>query len=429
MFSYERLVDTIHEVPTYKGIDAKEVAEKLNELMQIGKTPEGGMHRFPYTETEQQAKQVFVRWMEEMGLEVREDAVGNLFGLYKGQDPSLPVVMTGSHIDSVPNGGAFDGPLGCISSLLAVKALQQRGIRPQRGIEVVVFVDEEGARFRNGIFGSRVLMGEMSFEDLTWFADDEGTALVDAMRANGFVPEDVQTAVRNPDEIHAFLELHIEQGVKLEKNGVNIGVVEGIAGPAWVIVTFKGNTDHAGNTPMDARKDTVPAAAELILAVESFPRQINDTAVATVGKLQVLPNGSNVIAGKTEVTIDVRDIYEDTRAQLIAKIEQEAHNIANRRGLAIEVDTDTNIPPVLVPNEIQQVIRDVADKCGLSTMPVVSGAGHDAMIMGKYVPSGMIFVPSHNGKSHSPDEWTDLADCVRGVAVMTEALVQLADGE
>lgn len=427
MFSHERLVNEIEAVPFYEGIDAQEVAAKVDELMQIGRTKEGGMHRLPYTEVERQAKLVFRRWMEEMELEVQEDAVGNLFGLYPGQDRSLPVVMTGSHLDSVPNGGAFDGPLGCISSLLAVKALQQRGIQPQRGVEVVVFVDEEGARFRNGIFGSRVLMGEVTYEDLLRFSDDEGIALVDAMQEMGFAPEDVQVGVRQPEQIHAFLELHIEQGVKLENNDVNIGVVEGIAGPAWLTVTFHGNTDHAGNTPMDARKDTVPAAAELILAVESFPRQINETAVATVGKMQVLPNGSNVIAGKTEVTIDVRDIYEETRGQLLDRIERAAHEIAERRGLSVDIEKDISIPPVLVKDEIQQVIRDSAETCGLTTMPLISGAGHDAMIMGKYVPSGMVFVPSHNGKSHSPEEWTNLADCVRGVAVMTEALMKLAE--
>lgn len=426
MFTYERLTQAIDQVPAYPGIDPQEVADKLNELMQIGLTSEGGMHRFPYTTTEKQAKDVFVRWMEEAGLAVSEDAIGNLYGRLEGQDPSLPVVMTGSHLDSVPNGGAFDGPLGCISSLLAVKAIKARGIQPKRGIEVVVFVDEEGARFRNGIFGSRVLMGEVSYEDLLRFQDDAGVGLVDAMREMGFTPEDVQVHTRQADEIHAFLELHIEQGVKLEETGTNIGVVEGIAGPAWLTATYKGNTDHAGNTPMDARKDTVPAAAELILEVEKLPRQINGTAVATVGKLHVFPNGSNVIAGETQVTVDVRDIYEDTRADLLGRIYDAAERIAKARGLEVTIEQDVQIPPVLVPEEIQQVIQDAAGACGLSTMPLVSGAGHDAMIMGKYVPSGMVFVPSHKGKSHSPDEWTELADCVNGVAVMAEALVALS---
>lgn len=426
MFTYERLIREVQQIPEYPGIDPQEVADMLNELMQIGLTPEGGMHRFPYTTTEKQAKEVFIRWMEEAGLKVSEDAIGNLYGRLDGQDPTLPVVMTGSHLDSVPNGGAFDGPLGCISSLLAVKAIQARGIQPKHGIEVVVFVDEEGARFRNGIFGSRVLMGEVTYEDLLRFQDDAGIALVDAMREIGFTPENVQKDIRKAEEIHAFLELHIEQGVKLEATGTHIGVVEGIAGPAWLTAIYKGNTDHAGNTPMDARKDTVPAAAELILEVEKLPRQINDTAVATVGKLHVFPNGSNVIAGETQVTVDVRDIYEDTRADLLNRIHAAAERIAQERGLEVTIEQDVQIPPVLVPEEIQQVIRDAAGACGLSTMPLVSGAGHDAMIMGKYVPSGMVFVPSHNGKSHSPDEWTELADCVNGVAVMTEALITLS---
>ncbi|RST57600.1 Zn-dependent hydrolase [Siminovitchia terrae] len=427
VFSKKRLLKELNECPSYEGIDPTELAEKLAELAQIGKTEEEGVSRFPYTDKERQAKQLFSEWMKKIGLTVREDAIGNLLGRLEGEEPALPVVLTGSHLDSVPNGGVFDGPLGCVSSLLAIKALIQSNIPLKRSIELVVFVDEEGARFNNSLFGSRTMMGEVKKEDLKRFKDKNGNVLYEAMQENGFDPEHISSAFRNPDEIHAFLELHIEQGKRLEAEEKNIGVVNGIAGPVWMSFVFYGETDHAGNTPMEYRKDTVAAAGEFILAVEKIPRKYSETAVATVGKMHVFPNGTNVIAGKTELMVDARDIDENARDKILEALKSSAQRIAQKRGLSVEMKEEVKIPPVIVPDTIQDIIRSAAEKSGLTTITIPSGAGHDAMIMGKYVPSGMVFVPSHNGKSHSPEEWTFLSDCVSGVQVMKEALKQLAN--
>lgn len=427
VFSEERLLKELSQCRNYEGIDPVELAGKLAELAAIGFTAEGGVARHPYTNEEEEAKQLFKKWMAEAGLKVREDAVGNLFGLYEGQEPDLPVVLTGSHIDSVPNGGAFDGPLGCISSLLAIQSLSKAGIKPRRSIELVVFVDEEGSRFKNGLFGSRCLMGEVAPADLEQFADGQGIALTDAMKAKGFQPEAVQSVKRSSEDIYAFIELHIEQGKILENEEKNIGIVSGIAGPSWRTFTFHGNTDHAGNTPMHMRKDTVAAAAEFILEVEKLPRQFSDTAVATVGKMNVFPNGTNVIAGKTEVTVDARDILEDARDRMLNEITKRAYSIAASRELSLQVEEGIVIPPVLVPDSIKGIIGKAAEKNGLSVRSISSGAGHDAMIVGKYIRAGMIFVPSHNGKSHSPEEWTSLPDCVNGVQVLKETLLGLAN--
>ncbi len=427
IFSKERLLKELNNCPSYEGIDPVELAEKLDKLAQIGRTEDVGVSRFPYTDEESQAKQLFSEWMTEIGLTVKEDAIGNLFGRIEGENPDLPAVLTGSHLDSVPNGGAFDGPLGCISSLLAIKALIQSGLLLKRSVELVVFVDEEGARFNNSLFGSRVLMGELKKEDLMKFKDKNGKVLYQAMKEYGFDPENISSAYRDPKEIHAFLELHIEQGKKLEAEGKNIGVVNGIAGPVWTSFTFYGETDHAGNTPMEYRKDTVAAAGEFILAVEKMPRKFSETAVATVGKMNIFPNGTNVIAGKTEVMVDARDIDESARDQMLDVMKVSAEEIAQKRGLKIKVKEEVKIPPVVVPDTIQEAVRAAAEKNGLTAISIPSGAGHDAMVMGKYVPSGMIFVPSHKGKSHSPEEWTSLTDCVNGVQVMKEALRRLAN--
>lgn len=427
IFSKERLLKELNDCPSYEGIDPIEVAEKLSKLADIGKTEAGGVSRFPYTKEETQAKQLFSEWMIDIGLSINEDAVGNLYGRLEGKEPSLPAVLTGSHLDSVPNGGAFDGPLGCVSSLLAIKALAQGNASLKRSIELVVFVDEEGARFNNSLFGSRTMMGEVKKEDLVLFKDKTGKTLAEAMKENGFDPGNTSSAYRKPEEIHAFLELHIEQGKRLEAEGKNIGVVNGIAGPAWTSYTFFGETDHAGNTPMEYRKDTVAAAGEFILAVEKTPRKHSETAVATVGKMNIFPNGTNVIAGRTEVMVDARDIDEAARDQILEVLEKAAEDIAQKRGLTVEVKEEVKIPPVAVPEKIQGAIRSAAESSGLTSINIPSGAGHDAMIMGKYMPSGMIFVPSHNGKSHSPEEWTSLPDCVNGVQVLKEALRKLAN--
>ena len=426
-FSKERLLEDLGLCKIYDGIDAGELADKLAELAEIGRTEEGGVTRLPYTDEEKKAKQLFKGWMNEAGLVTKEDAIGNLFGRLEGESPELPVVLTGSHIDSVPNGGAFDGPLGCISSLLALKAVANTGVKPKRSIEMVVFVDEEGARFGNGLFGSRVIMGEVEAEDLRKFEDNRGVVSYDAMSESGYTPENIDNARQNPEDIYAFLELHIEQGKRLEGENKQIGVVNGIAGAAWITFNFYGETDHAGNTPMENRSDTVAGAAEFILEVEKMPRRYSDTAVATVGNMQVFPNGTNVIAGRTEVVVDARDIDLAARENMLDGLKKAARDIAKKRGLTVEIMDGIKISPVLVPDRIREMIKSIAEDNGLGTMDIPSGAGHDAMIMGKFVPSGMIFVPSHNGKSHSPEEWTSLPDCVNGVQVLKESLLELAN--
>ncbi|MEW9671489.1 Zn-dependent hydrolase [Ammoniphilus sp. 3BR4] len=426
VFSKERLLEELEQCPQVEGIDPIEAAERLADMAAIGATPEGGITRYPYAKEENQVKELFRSWMEQMGLDVYEDTVGNLFGRLEGENPELPVVMTGSHLDTVPNGGAFDGALGCLSSLMAIESLIKQGKKPNRTIELAVFVDEEGARFEKGLFGSRVMMGEVTPNELGRLVDADGVTLEKAMREAGYDPNRIAESRRRPEDIFAFLELHIEQGRILESEEKKIGIVNGIAGPSWKSFTFLGSTDHAGNTPMHLRKDAVAAASEFILGIEKLPRMFSPTAVATVGKLNVFPNGTNIISGKTEVFVDARDIQEETRERMLEAIIELAQETAQKRGLQVEIDHIISIPPVLVPDWIQSAVAAAAERNGLPARTLPSGAGHDAMIIGKHVPSGMIFVPSFHGKSHSPEEWTSLPDCVNGMLVMRDALWELA---
>ncbi|MFB4165436.1 Zn-dependent hydrolase [Alteribacillus sp. JSM 102045] len=428
VFSKERLLTSNENVTLIESLDPEIMADRLAQLAEIGKTKESGVTRYVYTQEEADAKSLFRSWMENAGLKIREDAVGNMYGRLEGKESHLAAVLTGSHLDTVPNGGAFDGALGCVSSLMAIEAIIQEQGQLRRPLELVVFADEEGSRFGSGLFGSRAAMGEVNKEDLFQMRDRNGVTAAEAMKRQGYAPNKLKNCVYPKEEIHAFLELHIEQGKRLEQHGKNIGIVNGIAGPSWLEVLLEGETDHAGNTPMDMRADAAAGASELVLSIERIPREINSTAVATVGKLALFPNGSNVIAGKAELIVDVRDIDEEIRDNMLIEIKREAERIAEERGLNSETKIQIKIPPVLVPDWIQENAKKVAEKLELSYDFLPSGAGHDAMILGKYVPSGLIFVPSYKGKSHTPEEFTALKDCMNGAAALKETLQNIGEG-
>ncbi|RSL30714.1 Zn-dependent hydrolase [Salibacterium salarium] len=426
-FTKERFMHTKENCRTYPYIDPDVLVNRVANMSEIGKTEEGGVTRFVYTEEEERAKRLFQSWMEQAGLTVREDDVGNLYGRLEGTNPHLPAVLTGSHLDTVPNGGAFDGTLGCISSLMAIEAIINEQGRLTHPIELVVFVDEEGSRFGSGLLGSRMAMGEVTKEELFQLRDDYHTTAAEAMKRQGYSPNKLKQCWLDSEDVKAFIEVHIEQGKRLEQYNERIGIVNGIAGPSWLEIKLDGETDHAGNTPMNMRKDAVAGAAELISAIESIPREISSTAVATVGKVNFHPNGSNVIAGRAEMIVDVRDIEEENRDDMLQRMEKEAHRVAEKRELAVETHLQIRIQPVPVPEWIQQKMESSAKALDLPYMHMPSGAGHDAMIVGKYIPSGLLFVPSVHGKSHTPEEFTELKDCIDGVAMLRETLLSIGE--
>lgn len=406
-------------------INSGRLWSRLMELGEIGKRDSGGVTRFSFTPEEQQARVQVIKYMLEAGLEVREDAAGNVIGRLEGTNPAAPAVLTGSHIDTVPDGGKFDGALGVIAAVEALQVMRERGKENVHPIEVIAFTDEEGSRFGFGMIGSRAMAGTLRPEDLE-HRDERGVTIAEAMRAAGIDPERIGEAAKHPGEVKAYIELHIEQGKVLENSNSPVGLVTGIAGPLWQQFTLTGQAGHAGATPMNMRKDPMQAAAELLGQIygeaERYPN-----AVATVGKIRALPGGVNVIPGQVEFSLDLRDIDEVDRDSLEAAIRDQAYRICGNRGIGLQIELLQRVAPAPSSPEVRQAVSEAGRAAGLPSLPtLVSGAGHDGMQFSSRWPLGMIFVRSRDGISHSPDEWSSPEDCAAGAEVLYHALLELA---
>lgn len=397
--------------------------KRLMELAEVGRQPSGGVTRMSFTPEERAAKDRVAAWMCEAGLTVREDAIGNLIGRREGSQPDAPVVLVGSHLDSVPNGGNFDGPLGVLGAVEAVQTLAEEGISHTHPIEVIAFTDEEGARFRFGMIGSRALAGTLTQEHLQ-ACDANGVSIAEAMRAVGFNPENVHQAARTSGSVKAYLELHIEQGRVLEAANLAVGIVTGIAGPLWLRVRITGEAGHAGTTPMAMRKDALAAAAEVLQAVEALAVR-QERTVATVGQLHVQPGGVNIIPGVVEFTLDLRDTDEAVRDAVEQEIRAQAAIICKRRGVLLDITELQRVPPVACSPWLRTEMAAAAGELGLETQSLPSGAGHDGMQLAGLCPIGMLFVRSKNGISHQPEEWSSPEDCAAGVEVLYRTLLRV----
>lgn len=409
-----------------KGVSGLRLAERLAELAQIGRTADGGSRRIGFSLEEKEAKQRVKNWMQEAGLEVREDEAGNVFGRLSGRDETLPVVMSGSHVDTVPNGGHFDGTLGVLCALEVAESWKKRGFQPRHPFEVAVFSDEEGARFNGGLTGSQAFVGEIDLNEQKKLRDIHGEPFCQVLQKVGLDGNKINQAARDLSQIAAFVEVHIEQGRRLEKAGVPVGVVSGIAGPCWLELQFHGEAGHAGNTPMAGRKDALVAASRLISKLPQWPGLYSESAVATAGKLEVKPNGVNVIPGEVRLYVDVRDIHAAARDRLVDRIVKEARQIGEALGVAVTARETLRVEPVAVDKALSQKLEETITENGLPSCRLPSGAGHDAMILGRHVPMAMLFVRSRGGISHHPDEWTDLADAVAAARVLVDFLEKLA---
>lgn len=401
------------------------MAQRLHELSQIGLTSDSGSARIAYSPEDRQAKRLLKIWMQEAGLDVREDAIGNVFGRLPGANPELPVLLSGSHIDTVPNGGHFDGIVGVLSALEVAQAWHEQGFVPSRSLEVVAFADEEGSRFHASLTGSHFMMGELTLDSVQHYRDDNGNSFEQVLTNDGLDPAKLAEAVRRPEDIHAYVELHIEQGQVLENQGLPIGVVNGIAGPAWLEMKWYGRASHAGTTPMGMRFDALAGAGEFVARLEKLPPAFSSTAVATVGKFDVYPNGSNVIPGEVRLVVDVRDIDLVQRDLLLTAIMEEAAGIARQRGLELKMEVTIKIDPTSMSRDLMDKITTAIEHAGYPAFELVSGAGHDAMVIGRQIPTAMIFIRCLEGISHNPAEWASLADIAIGVQVLDETLKQL----
>jgi hydantoinase/carbamoylase family amidase len=386
----------------------------------------GGITREVYTPTYAAALERVMGWMRDAGLEVRLDAVGNLFGRWTGSEPDAALVLTGSHVDTTLNAGRYDGVLGVLGAIEAVHALRADGARPRRSIEVVAWAGEE-PRFGTGCVGSRAAAGELERADLDRLRDRTGVSMADALRAAGFEPDRLAEARIDPAAVHALVELHIEQGVVLEAGGESIGVVTAIAAPHDFRLTLRGAATHAGATPMDLRRDALAGAAEAMLVLERLATQSpSGTTVGTVGVLRARPGAINVVPGEVELDVDVRDSDLAAREQVVSSILAATDEIAARRGLEVEVTPIVDDVPVACDPRVVEAAEAACSELGLTHRTMTSGAYHDAMIMGRGIPIGMIFVPSAAGVSHHPDEYTAPADLDRGAQVLAGTLARLA---
>jgi N-carbamoyl-L-amino-acid hydrolase len=403
-------------------INLPRLRKDLEDLGAIGKTPEGGVWRSSFSEADLEARRWYLKRAEEAGLQHWVDAAGNI---YVRLGEGSPAVIAGSHLDSVPNGGRFDGALGVMAALECLRSIKDHHVRPELPIEAVAFTDEEG-RF-GGFVGSFAVIGTMTFEEVLRRRDLRGMPLADAMRQVGLDPAKIDQARRDSKDIKAYVELHIEQGPILESMGVPIGVVQGIVAGSRTWVTFRGRADHAGTTPMAMRKDAFLGAAEFGLrAREMVLLEGSGTTVGTVGVVDLKPGASNIVPESAFLTLDLRDISWDVLQQLLERVRILAHEIAEKWGLEVTIERMRISEPAQMSASIQAVIAEVARDLGHRTHWMNSGAGHDAQVMAKITDAGMIFVPSRQGRSHSPDEFTDWDQIENGANVLLNTLLRLA---
>ncbi len=405
-------------------INGERLWSRLFELAEIGEQEGGGVTRLSFTEEERAAKSLVASYMEEAGLSVYEDAAGNLFGRRGGSDPEAPVVLVGSHVDSVYNGGNFDGPLGVLAGVEILQTMNERGVQTRHPVEVVAFTDEEGARFSFGMIGSRALSGTLASEDLH-HKDGQGISVAEAMKSSGLDPDAIGGAAASPGAIKAYVELHIEQGKVLEGEDLPVGIVTGIAGPLWLRFVLEGEAGHAGTTPMGHRRDALAAAAQVMGSIEAEASKTG-TTVGTVGRLNLSPGGVNIIPGRVEFTLDLRDIDERVRDEVEERIVGEARRSCEERGVGLSVDTLQRVAPVPCSDLVQNAARAACEELGLEPYYLASGAGHDGMHLKDLCPVGMVFVRSKDGISHNPDEWSSQQDCAAGANVLYRTVLDLA---
>ena len=403
------------------------LTERIAQLACISATPpDQGVTRESYTELYDEGLRLVEGWMGEAGLATRRDAAGNLFGRLGARSPDRPCVLVGSHLDTTLNAGALDGVYGVLGALEAVDRLRLSGTAPGRSVEVVAITAEE-PRFSTGCLGSRALVGDMTAEVARRLVDRDGITLAEAMQALSMDPERLPEAGLPAGYAELFVELHIEQGAVLEHEGARLGIVTAIAAPHDLRLVLTGTAAHAGTTPMTLRHDALLGAAEIALAVEAAARGgTTGRTVGTVGAVSVRPGANNIVPGHVEMEVDVRDTALREREAVVAEVRSTAAAVCRRRGLELSVETIAEDVPVLCSELVQEAVAEACRDCGIKGRAMASGAYHDALVLARTMPVGMLFVPSAGGISHHPDEYTEPADLDLGVDVLTGALRRLA---
>ncbi|WP_416864968.1 MAG: Zn-dependent hydrolase [Imperialibacter sp.] len=405
------------------NVNAQRIEDRITGMAQFGRNDKGHGYRMAFTQGDVEGHAWFVDLMKKAGLETTIDQAGNIIGKRKGKKPSLKPIAFGSHIDMVPDGGNYDGTLGSIAALEVIEVLNENKVVTDHPLEVIIFADEEGS-----MIGSKALSGKITPEILNQ-TSHSGLTISEGVKVLGGDPDTIQNARRKRGDIHAFLELHIEQGGILEKEGLQIGVVEGIVGIEHWEVTVDGFANHAGTTPMSLRQDAMLSASKLIIAVNEVIRGTEGSQVGTIGKINAYPGAYNVIPGKVTLGLEMRDLSPEKIERLFAEIEKQAIAIAEETKTKISFVRQPSVAKAALTDKgLQQIIHTSAQKLGLSTKFMPSGAGHDSQNMAMITPVAMIFVPSIGGISHSFKESTKTEDMANGANVLLQAILAADKG-
>lgn len=402
-------------------IDGERLWQSLMTMAEIGATEKGGVCRLALTDLDRRGRDLFVAWCREAGCSVEVDAAGNIFARRPGRDPARPAVMTGSHLDSQPTGGKFDGAYGVLAGLEVLRSLNDLGIETEAPLELVVWTNEEGSRFAPAMMGSGTYAGVWPLEETLARSDGEGVTYGEALESIGYRGEGL-----GGRPVAAYFEAHIEQGPILEAEEKTIGVVTGAQGQRWYEVTFTGQEAHAGPTPMARRRDALLGAARLVEAVNRIGHDFQPNACATVGMLHVHPDSRNVIPGRVWMTIDLRHPEDAAVDAMATRFEAEAREIAEKGGLEVEIDPIWHSPACPFAPELVEAVRSGAARGGYSHRDIVSGAGHDAVYMARVAPAAMIFVPCEDGISHNEIENATPGDLAAGCDVLLHAMLERA---
>ena len=388
--------------------------------------PGEGINRLAFTDADWAGRQYIIDRMTDAGLSIAIDDFGNVIGYKSGKNPELPVVMVGSHTDSVPNGGNYDGVVGVLSAIEVIRSMIDDGYEHDHTIAVVDFMCEESGRFGNATLGSKAMRGELTVQDLHRLVDKQGISLYEALKGRNLNPDGIETmAYKRP--VKSFTEIHIEQGKVLEHEQKTIGIVTGIAAPERFYVTIRGNADHSGATPMNLRHDALCGASKIILGIEEIASmQEAPPVVGTVGVVEVTPGAMNVIPGSVKLGVDIRSISKVARNSVVILVKEFIDITAEKRGLSYTIEPIAQDHPVEMDPSMIREIEEAVKSVGVEYMTMPSGAGHDGMHWAEAVPTGMIFIPCRDGISHNPAEFAEMDDIVTGAVVLDKVLRKLS---
>lgn len=408
--------------------DEKRIEAWIDGMNVFNSTPGYGTTRVLFTEPEIKNREYVKEEMRKLGLTVTEDAIGNIYATLPGSEPEIAPVFTGSHIDTVLNAGKFDGMAGVVCGMEALRLIKESGLKHKRNLTVVVYTSEEPTRFGLSCLGSRAMAGELTQEDLDKLKDAEGKSLRQVLEELHYDCGQLEAIRKKKGDVHAAVELHIEQNNRLERNHQSIGIVRKICAPSNYSVEVRGCQSHAGGTDMTDRRDAYAASCEMALFLEKLAQECrSEYNTATVGKVEVLPGAVNVIPGLVRFSVDIRDCNMDTKQELISAWKIGAKEIAKKRGVELTITEENNDMPLTCDEKIVEMLQDICEEKKLSYGCHISGPYHDTLFVGRFTKAAMIFVPSKNGISHSPKEWTDYEQLATGTDVLAEALIRLAN--